>query len=119
MKKVFKILNMPETMILYRFFFEWLGEYKKYPISQQAWWKCWQETFENLNEQETAELKEIIHKNKFASISLKNYNSKFSDLLNFYTNFRDSVSNPETELYVLKQEYDKNPTRKIRHKKIK
>ena len=86
-EEFFKILNMPETMILYRFFFEWLGEYKKYPISQQAWWKCWQETFENLNEQETAELKEIIHKNKFASISLKNYKSKFSDLLNFYTNF--------------------------------
>lgn len=115
----FKILEMPETMILYRFFFEWLGEEKKYPVSTNAWWRCWQRTFDVLNEMEKAELKEIIHQNKFSSLSSKNYNPKFSNLLKFYTNFRDDVISEGTELCKLKQEYDTNPTRKLRRKKNK
>lgn len=115
----FKILEMPETMILYRFFFEWLGKEKKHPVSTNAWWQCWQETFKVLNETETAELKQIIHQNKFGSLSSKNYNPKFSDLLKFYTNFRDGINDNKTELYALKQEYDKNPTRILRRKKTK
>ncbi|GHT24761.1 hypothetical protein FACS189430_10260 [Bacteroidia bacterium] len=115
----FKILNMPETMILYRFFFEWLGEKENpYPISQNAWWQCWHNTFNNLNANETAELEEIIHQNKFASLQTENYNPKFSRLLKFYTNFRDDVITQGTELYNLKQEYDSNPTRKLRRKDI-
>ncbi len=113
----FKILEMPETMILYRFFFEWLGDKKNYYVSTNAWWQCWQETFATLNEVETAKLKEIIHENKFTSLSSKKYNSKFSNLLKFYTNFRDDINDPKTELYVLKQEYDSNPTRKLRRNK--
>ncbi len=113
----FKILEMPETMILYRFFFEWLGKEKKYPVSTNAWWQCWQETFKNLNETETVELKEIIHQNKFSSLSSENYNPKFSELLNFYTNYRDAVISEGTELHRLKQEYDANPTRVLRRKK--
>lgn len=116
-EEFFKILEMPETMILYRFFFEWLGDEKKYHVSTNAWWQCWRETFATLNKAETIELKEIIHQNKFSSLSLKNYNSKFIDLLTFYTNFRDDIADPKTELYVLKQEYDKNPTRKLRRRK--
>jgi hypothetical protein len=112
----FKILEMPETMILYRFFFEWLGDEKNYPVSTNAWWQCWQRTFEILNETETVELKEIIHQNKFSSLSSKNYNSTISDLLEFYINFRDDINDPKTELYKLKKEYDKNPTRKLRRK---
>ena len=116
-EEFFKILNMPETMILYRFFFEWLGDVKNYPISQKAWWQCWYATFENLNEQETAELKEIIQQNKFAFLKTENYNPKFAELLNFYTNYRDDVITKGQELYELKQEYDKCPTRKLRRKK--
>lgn len=113
----FKILEMPETMILYRFFFEWLGDEKDYPISTTAWWQCWQETFLLLNEQETSELLEIIHQNKFTSLSSENYNPKFFELLKFYVNYRDDINDPKTELYILKEEYDKNPTRKLRRKK--
>ena len=116
-EEFFKILNMPETMILYRFFFEWLGDVKNYPISQKAWWQCWYATFENLNEQETAELKEIIQQNKFAFLQTENYNPKFAELLNFYTNYRDDVITKGKELYELKQEYDKCPTRTLRRKK--
>ena len=87
----FKIIEMPETMILYRFFFEWLGDEKNYPVSTNAWWQCWQETFEILNETKKAELKEIIHQNKFASLQTENYNPNFVELLNFYTNYRDDI----------------------------
>jgi len=113
----FKILEMPETFILYRFFFEWLGDEKKHPVSTNAWWQCWQETFEDLDEKEKAELKKIIHQNKFSSIPKKYENPKFAKLLSFYTNYRDDIDDHRTELYKLKQEYDKNPTRKLRRKK--
>jgi hypothetical protein len=116
-EEFFKILNMPETMILYRFFFEWLGDEKKYPISQNAWWQCWQTTFKNSNKQETAELESIIHQNKFAFLKTENYNPKFAELLKFYTNYRDDVITKGRELYELKQEYDKHPTRELRRKK--
>ncbi|GHT50636.1 hypothetical protein AGMMS49982_06340 [Bacteroidia bacterium] len=117
-EQFFKILEMPETFILYRFFFEWLGEVKNYSVSTMSWWNCWQETFSLLTEQETADLLEIIHQNKF-SLQTELYvdNTKFSKLLSFYTNFRDDVVTQGTELYILKQEYDKNPTRKLRRKK--
>jgi hypothetical protein len=113
----FKILEMPETMILYRFFFEWLGDEKKYPISTNAWWRCWEETFNVLNEQEKSELLEIMHQNRFCFLQSENYNSKFAELLKFYTNYRDDVITEGTKLYKLKKEYDKNPTRKLRRKK--
>jgi hypothetical protein len=113
----FKIMNMPETMILYRFFFEWLGEKKHYPISQNAWWQCWQETFRNLNEKDAKELEAMIHQNRFTTLQTENIPPRFTTLLKFYTNYRDDVITEGTELYKLKQEYDKNPTRKLRRKK--
>ena len=116
-EQFFKILEMPETMILYRFFFEWLGDEKQYPVSTNAWWQCWQETFETLNEKDTAELKKIIHQNRFSSIQKKYENPKFAKLLSFYTNYRDDFDNPKSELYKLKQEYDANPTRQLRRKR--
>lgn len=113
----FKIMNMPETMILYRFFFEWLGDEKKYPISQKSWWDCWQATFAQLDEKETKELQEIIHHNKFATLQTDTCNLKFAEILTFYTNYRDDVITKGTELYALKQGYDKNPTRRLRRRK--
>lgn len=116
-QQFFRILEMPESMILYRYFFEWLGEEKNYTVSTVAWWNCWQETFEILNEQEKLELLDIIHQNHFVSIETGNYNPKYLTLLKFYTNYRDDVVTKGTELYKLKQEYDANPTRRLRRKK--
>ncbi|MDR1006045.1 MAG: hypothetical protein LBL74_04200 [Bacteroidales bacterium] len=115
-EEFFKILNMPETMILYRFFFEWLGTKKHYHISQQAWWQCWQETFKNLTTTERVELEKIIYENKFATLQINNLNSKFKELLKFYVNYRDDLSTKGTDLYKLKQEYDKNPTFRLKRK---
>lgn len=108
---------MPETMILYRYFFEWLGTEKKYSVSTNAWWQCRQETFNILNEQESADLLQIIHRNKFSSLQLENYNSKFTELLKFYTNYRDDIITQGTDLYKQKQEYDNNPVRQTRKSK--
>ena len=47
----------------------------------------------------------------------KSYNPKFSDLLKFYTDFKNDINDPKTEFYALKQEYNSNPTRKLRRKK--
>jgi hypothetical protein len=113
------ILEMPETFILYRLFFEWLGDEKNYPVSTNAWRQCWQKTFEKLNKEEIAELKNIIHENNFSSIPKKYSNPMFSKLLSFYVNYRDDINNPASKLYKLKQEYDKNPTRKTRRKHLK
>ena len=109
-EEFFKILEMPETFILYRLFFEWLGEEKKYPVSTNNWWQCWQETFAKLDKEDAKELKETIHENRFSSIPQKHNNPKFSELLSFYTNHRNDVITKGTELYELKQEYDKNQT---------
>jgi hypothetical protein len=113
----FKILNMPETMILYRYFFEWLGTEKKYSVSTNMWWQCWQETFNILNEQESADLLQIIHQNKFSSLQLDNHNSKFTELLKFYTDYRDDIITQGSDLYKQKQEYDNNPIRQTRKSK--
>ena len=110
-----KILNMPETMILYRFFFEWLGEEKNYFVSTQSWWHCWQETFSTLNEQETAELQEIIQHNKFCNLQNEKINPKFTSLLKFYIN--NDINKKGTEIYKFKKEYNNNPIRKLRRKK--
>jgi len=113
----FKILNMPETMILYRFFFEWLGDKKNHKISTQAWWDCWQNTFNVLNDKETSKLKEIIFENNFSKLNVDEINPKFAQLLSYYIDYRNDVITEGTELYTLKQEYDRNPTRQLRRKK--
>jgi hypothetical protein len=105
---------MPETMILYRFFFEWLGDERNYPVSTNAWWQCRQDTFAQLSKEEASELQKLIHENRFSSVPQKYDNPAFSKLPSFYINYRNDIENPKTELYKLKQEYDKNPTKKLR-----
>lgn len=111
-----KILEMPETMILYRYFFEWLGEEKNYPISTNAWWKSWEKTFALLDEKESKQLLDIIHQNKFTGLDINNIKPKYRELVMYYVNYRDDIINSDKELYKLKKEYDQNPTRKLRRK---
>ena len=113
-----KILNMPETMILFRFFFEWLGEEKNYFVSTKSWWQCWQETFNTLNKQETTELQDIIQHNKFCNLQTETINPKFAELIKIYIKSND-ITKEDTEIYKLKQEYNENPTRKLRRKQKK
>ena len=113
-----ELLEMPETFILYRFFFKWLDE--KGNMGTNHWRQCWNHCMNTLAEDEKQLVLNIIHTNTFYKEELEVVTSADAlKLLNFYTNYRKDIITPGTELYRLKQEYDKNPTIQLRRKKTK
>ena len=111
-----ELLEMPETFILYRFFFKWLDE--KGSMGTDHWRQCWSHCMNTLAEDEKQLVLDIIHKNTFYKEELEAVTSADAlKLLNFYTNYRKDIITPGTELYRLKQEYDENPTIQLRRKK--
>lgn len=112
-----ELLEMPETFILYRFFFEWLDQQPN-GLGTNHWRKAWKECHESMTESEWSELILYIHDNVFS----EEQNAKFQHpsaklLLNFYTNYRKDIITEGTELYRLKQIYDQSPTIELRRKK--
>ena len=108
-----ELLEMPETFILYRFFFKWLDEIK--PIGTSHWRACWNECMTTLSEEEKVRLLSVIHKNVFTDDTCDQFDNPLAkQLLGFYTNFRKDIITPGTELYEYKQMYDQNPTIKLR-----
>lgn len=111
-----ELLEMPETFILYRFFFKWLDE--KGSMGTDHWRQCWSHCMNTLAEDEKQLVLDIIHTNTFYKEELETVTSADAlKLLNFYTNYRKDIITPGTELYRLKQEYDENPTIQLRRKK--
>lgn len=111
-----ELLEMPETFILYRFFFKWLDE--KGNMGTDHWRQCWNHCMNTLEEDEKQLVLDIIHTNTFYKEELEAVTSADAlKLLNFYTNHRKDIITPGTELYRLKQEYDENPTIRLRRKK--
>lgn len=111
-----ELLEMPETFILYRFFFKWLDE--KGSLGTDHWRQCWSHCMNTLAEDEKQLVLDIIHTNTFYKEELEAVTSADAlKLLNFYTNYRKDIITPGTELYRLKQEYDENPTIQLRRKK--
>ena len=111
-----ELLEMPETFILYRFFFKWLDE--KGNMGTDHWRQCWNHCMNTLEEDEKQLVLDIIHTNTFYKEELEAVTSADAlKLLNFYTNYRKDIITPGTELYRLKQEYDENPTIQLRRKK--
>lgn len=116
-----KLLEMPETMIIYRFFFEWLGTnegiakakeklgHSLDKISVQAWWKCYNECKNSVSSEEWAYVESFIHTNRFDE-DCKFENTKVQRLISFYQNNRKSIIEPYSELYLMKCEYDLSPT---------
>jgi hypothetical protein len=114
----YELLEMPETFILYRLFYEWLGDKKNHEASIANWRNVFNNCMETLNEQDKTAVLEVIHKNKFTTeIQYQFSNPQITQLLEFYTNCRNDIITPGTELYKLKQEYDKNPTIPLKRKK--
>lgn len=126
-----KLLEMPETMIIYRFFFEWLGTaegidkakeklgYSLENISVQAWWKSYNECKNMLSPEEWTNVEVFIHTNNFDNDNQFDC-PQVRNLISFYQNNRKSIIELDTELYQMKQEYDLNPTMKLsRHGKKK
>lgn len=90
-----ELLIMPETFLLFRFFFEHLG------YTQQ-----WREAMSELTDAEREELYPIIFKNDFNHIDELTENKKFCHILTFYKNYRGDIADHNSELFRLKQEFD-------------
>ena len=79
-KEFEKLLYMPETMIIYRLYFEEVG-------ITQKWWDC----FCSLDERQLNQAKEIIHTNIFDSYEETISDPKVLELLSYYRITRDDA----------------------------
>lgn len=114
-EEFYELLEMPETFILYRFFFKWLDE--RGEMGTNHWRDCWNTCMRTMAEDEKSQVLAIIHRNTFNSDEICSVTSPEAlHLLNFYTNYRKDIITEGTELYRLKQEYDANPTIQLRRK---
>jgi hypothetical protein len=87
---------MPETYLLFRFFFEKEGY-------TQEWWK----SFNSLNKDELTTAKQIIERNIFNDINELTNNSKIDNVLNHYKIKREDLFDTNNELFKLKSKFDK------------
>lgn len=111
----FELLEMPETFILYRFFFKWLDE--KTGRGTENWRALWQKCKAKLSTTEWNGVLSTIHTNVFNDDTILNFaDEEVRDLLRYYVDSRKDIITPGTELYKLKKEYDQHPTRKLRRK---
>lgn len=110
-----ELLEMPETFILYRFFFKWLDE--KNGRGTEHWRSLWHHCKEKMTESEWNRVQEVIHTNVFDVDVIHNFSdNEVRDLLQCYVNYRKDIVTEGTELYMLKKEYDQHPTKKLRRK---
>lgn len=114
-EEYYELLEMPETFILYRFFFKWLDE--KNGRGTEYWRALWKKCKAKLTETDWSHVLSIIHTNVFNEDIILDYNNgEVRELLRCYMNYRKDIVTPETELYRLKQEYDQHPTKQLRRK---
>ena len=111
-----RLLDMPESFILYRFFFKWLDGING--LGPQHWRETWNLCREKLSDEEWSEVLEVIHHNDFKKETTEHFtDADVRRLFGFYKNLRDEVSTPGTELYELKKDYDSHPLMETRRKK--
>lgn len=87
---------MPETFLLFRFFFKYLG------YTQE-----WRNVMSELTDEERTELYPIAFKNDFNHIEQLTDNKKYLHILQFYKNYRGDMD-PEYELYKFKKAFDES-----------
>lgn len=90
-----ELLIMPETFLLFRFFFEDLKYTQK-----------WRTEMSTLTIKEREELYPIIFRNNFNDIDSLTNNSKLKHILRYYKNYRGDIADSTSELYKLKKEFD-------------
>ena len=91
-----ELLLMPETFLLFRFFFEDLG------YTQE-----WRDAMADLSDEEREELLPIIYRNEFNHIEELTENEKFRKILTYYKNYRREIADHSSELYRLKQDFER------------
>lgn len=89
---------MPDTLILYRFFFEWL-ESKGHKLSKYRW----QSIIDRLSTSEREELIEYLN-SEDDGIPQKDFIERLKP---FYKNLRDQIAKPNGILYEYKIEFDR------------
>lgn len=98
-KEYYDILLMPDTLILYRFFFEWL-ESKNHPLSTYKW----KQIVDSLTDEERQNVLRYLNGDK--SLSELSY---IEAIKPFCVNMRDQVSQAGHPLNMLKKEFDAIP----------
>lgn len=95
-KEYMELLIMPETFLLFRFFFEYLGYTDK-----------WRSAMLALSDEEKNIILPIIFKNNFSHIEEMNVSDRIKYVLSFYRNYRAEIADPNSELFKMKQEFEK------------
>lgn len=94
----YKLLYMPETYILFRFFFKDMGY-------TERWWN----EFNNFSESELNTVKTIIENNDFTNIDSLNCSNTMKNFLrNHYLISREEIKNPNSKIHKEKLKYDLN-----------
>ena len=102
------LLEMPETFIIYRFFFKWLDNKKSIRIGTNHWRNAWKECKATVSEERWHDVCEVIHTNVFNATILDDFDEPvIKKLLSFYINFRDDIITEGRELYELKKGFDR------------
>lgn len=100
------LLEMPETFIIYRFFFKWLDEIGE--KGTKHWETCWRKCKTTLSDEEWSAVEDLIHKNSINDETVLACENEYArELLSYYVNFRDDIITPGTHLYILKQQFDR------------
>lgn len=103
-----ELLEMPETFIIYRFFFKWLDSVGEKGTAH--WRKTWKNCHDKVSEEVWNKILEVIHKNEFSEAEKDQFSDPLvQELLGYYTNYRKEIITPGTKLYELKQDYDSHP----------
>ena len=101
------LLEMPETFIIYRFFFKWLDNKKSVGIGTNHWRNAWKECKASLSEGRWNDVCEVIHTNVFNATILEDFDEPvIKRLLRYYIDFRDDIITEGRDLYELKKEFD-------------
>ena len=118
----FKLLEMPETMIIYRLFFEWMSSDAAHTAamelfgsdsicenSTESWWQLYMHCKDYLTPDLWQQISDTIHSNDFNEIESRFQNPDAFRLLSYYTNYRKDIVETNTNLFKMKQVYDSVP----------
>ena len=116
-----KLLEMPETFIIYRFFFDWMNtpEAHMYAkklfghdticlFSTERWWNAYIQCQRRVSPQTWNKILQYIHTNDFNQ-ELTTYKNEVKLLLKYYIDKKQDILDENTQIYKMKQIYDKNP----------
>lgn len=90
-----ELLIMPETFIIFRFFFEYLG------YTQE-----WRTAFRGLTEDERNEILPVIYRNDFSHLEELTDNPRLLNVLKYYKDYRAEIADHKSILYRLKKEFE-------------